>query len=295
MLFCAKFGVSNPFPISQALLCYYVAYLANNGLAYQTIKTYLAAIRHVQIAQGLPEPKQYASMPKLKVVEKGVRKIRALDKPSRPRLPITPAILRQIRALWSPKSRDFTHIMLWAVACTCFFGFFRLGELLVPTGHGFDIQLHLAVSDLAVDNPTDPRILQIHLKRSKTDQFHTGTNVFIGRTGDELCPVAALMAYLAVRGMKQGPLFLTRDEQPLRRECVIDNIRQALQTLGLESSHYAGHSFRIGAATTAAERGFPDSTIKVLGRWKSDAYRTYIRLPRQWLASLSGQLSAATH
>jgi len=82
MLFCAKFGVSNPFPISQALLCYYVAYLANNGLAYQTIKTYLTAIRHIQIAQGLPEPKQYASMPKLKVVEKGVRKIRALDKPS---------------------------------------------------------------------------------------------------------------------------------------------------------------------------------------------------------------------
>jgi len=121
MLFCAKFGVSNPFPISQALLCYYVAYLTNNGLAYQTIKTYLAAIRHVQIVQGLPEPKQYASMPKLKVVEKGVRKIRALDKPSRPHLPITPAILRQIRALWSPKSRDFTHIMLWAVACTGFF------------------------------------------------------------------------------------------------------------------------------------------------------------------------------
>jgi len=78
------------------------------------------------------------------------------------------------------------------------------------------------------------------------------------------------MAYLAVRGMKQGPLFLIIDEHPLRRECIIDNICQALQTLGLESSHYAGHSFRIGAATTAAERGFPDSTIKVLGRWKSD-------------------------
>ena len=119
--FCAKFGVSNPFPISQRLSCYYVAYLADNGLVYQTIKTYLAAIRHIQIAQGLPEPKQYASMPKLKVVEKGVCKIRALDKSFRPRLPIIPAMLHQIRALWSPKSWDFTHIILWAMACTCFF------------------------------------------------------------------------------------------------------------------------------------------------------------------------------
>ena len=121
MSFCAKFGVTNPFLVSQALLCYYVAHLANSGLAYQTIKTYLAAVRHEQIAKGLPEPKQLTSMPKLKVVENGVRKKRALDQPSRPRLPITPAILRQIRALWSPKSEDFTFIMLWAVACTGFF------------------------------------------------------------------------------------------------------------------------------------------------------------------------------
>jgi len=101
MLFCARFGVSYPFPISQALLCYYVGNLANNGIAYQMIKTYLAAICPVQIVQGLPEPKQYASMPKLKVVEKKVCKIRALDKLSRPHLPITPAILPQIRALRS--------------------------------------------------------------------------------------------------------------------------------------------------------------------------------------------------
>ena len=294
MSFCAQFGVSNPFPVSQPLLCYFVVHLANSGLAYQTIKTYLAAIRHEQIAKGLPEPKQLSSMPKLKVVENGVHKKRAVDKPSHPRLPITPAILRQIRALWAPKSQDFNYIMLWAVACTCFFGFFRLGELLVPTGQRFDSQQHLSILDLAVDNPVNPTVLQLYLKRSKTDQFHKGTNVYIGRTGDDLCPVAALMAYLAVRGMKQGPLFQTKDGQPVSREFVVDNVRQALQALGLESTHYAGHSFRIGAATTAAERGIPDSTIKVLGRWKSEAFQTYIRLPQQWLASISQQLSTVT-
>ena len=163
----------------------------------------------------------------------------------------------------------------------------------MPIGQNFDAQLHLSVLDLAVDNPINPTVLQIYLKRSKTDQFHKGTNVCVGHTGDDLCPVAALMVYLAVRGMKQGPLFQRKDGRPLTRECVVHNIRQALQTLGLESSHYAGHSFRIGAATTAAERGIPDSTI-ILGRWKSEAFQTYIRLPSQWLASVSHHSSAAT-
>ena len=104
-VFCAQFGVSNPFPVSQALLCYFVAHLANIGLAYQTIKTYLAAIGHEQIAKGLPEPKQLSSMPKLKVVENGVHKKRPLDKPSHPRLLITPVNLRQIWALWSSMSQ----------------------------------------------------------------------------------------------------------------------------------------------------------------------------------------------
>ena len=60
------------------------------------------------------------------------------------------------------------------------------------------MQQHLTVGDLAVDNPEDPGMLQIHLKRSKTDQFHRGTNVCMDSTRDELCPVAAMMAYLAI-------------------------------------------------------------------------------------------------
>ena len=56
---------------------------------------------------------------------------------------------------------------------------------------------------------------------------------------------------------------------------------------GLQAKDYAGHSFRIGAATTAGARGVPDSTIKILGRWESSAYLLYIRTPRDHLASIS--------
>ena len=43
---------------------------------------------------------------------------------------------------------------------------------------------------------------------------------------------------------------------------------------------YSGHiySFRIGAATSASASGMPDHVIQKLSRWKSDAFKTYVRL-----------------
>jgi len=46
----------------------------------------------------------------------------------------------------------------------------------------------------------------------------------------------------------------------------------------LSTQLFKGHSFRIGAATDAALRGIPEAKIRAAGRWKSDAYKKYIRL-----------------
>ena len=51
------------------------------------------------------------------------------------------------------------------------------------------------------------------------------------------------------------------------------------RTCGLNPTQYKGHSFRIGAATLAAESGLSDAQIRLLGRWKSDSFRKYIRSP----------------
>ena len=60
-------------------------------------------------------------------------------------------------------------------------------------------------------------------------------------------------------------------------------VRDVLGQMGLDQSLYAGHSFRIGAATAAGVEG---STITGLGRWSSTAFLTYIQTPRQKLAAL---------
>jgi hypothetical protein len=50
-------------------------------------------------------------------------------------------------------------------------------------------------------------------------------------------------------------------------------------------------SFRIGAATVAAAVGVEDCMIKVLGRWDSAAYLSYVCIPREQLAAVSGRLA----
>ena len=94
-------------------------------------------------------------------------------------------------------------------------------------------------------------------------------------------------------GNDKGTLFRTKNGVALTNERSMQAVRVALSAAGLNSATYSGHSFRIGAATTAALCGIEDSTIKILGRWASDAYCVYIQMPREHLAGLSTTLSGS--
>ena len=83
---------------------------------------------------------------------------------------------------------------------------------------------------------------------------------------DRLSPVAALLSYIAVRGYGEGPLFIFSDGWFLTRDRFVTKVREAMCLAGLNYEDYSGHSFRIGAVTTAAQKGISDSTIKMLGR-----------------------------
>ena len=95
------------------------------------------------------------------------------------------------------------------------------------------------------------------------------------------------MNYLVWCGTSQGPLFILEDGNFLARHYFVSVVRGALQKAGVDQSKYCGHSFRIGAATTAVARGMEDSIIKTLGRWQSVAYLQYVRIPRNQLAAYS--------
>ena len=81
----------------------------------------------------------------------GIQRVEALSKHSRLRLPITPPILHQLNSLWPRKATSYEAIILWATCCVCFFGFFRLGELIPETPGAYNSDLHMRLADVAAD------------------------------------------------------------------------------------------------------------------------------------------------
>ncbi len=121
-----------------------------------------------------------------------------------------------------------------------------------------------------------------------------GADIVVGVTRTELCPVAAILEFIEVRGSQPGAFFLNTESKPVVKSWFVNQIREVLGTLGVPQHDYAGHSFRIGAATTAAMAGVEDSTIQTLGRWHSSVFLQYVRTPKERLASLSATLAKSS-
>ena len=152
---------------------------------------------------------------------------------------------------------------------------------------------NLSWGDVAVGSALARSMLKVHLKRSKCDQFGKGVDVIVGHTGSPMCPVEAVLEYIRIGQGIPGPFFI-RAKQPVTNSWLVQQVRHVLQSLGLPQEDYARHSFRIGAAISAALAGIEDSTIQALSRWQSAAFLQYIRMPREQLACISARLSAVS-
>ena len=281
--FCTEFTLS-PLPLTEHTLCQFAAVLSES-VSWGTICSYLSALRFYQICAGLPDP-SLASLPRLAYLMKGIH--RSLPDHTRDkRLPITPDLLRKLHMVWSQDTRTFDRVMLWAACCLGFFGFMRAGEFTCPSSQA---AAGLTVSDVGIDSHNNPQVLIVHLRHSKTDQFGAGVHLYLGKTGDILCPVAGVLGYLAIRPPDPGPLFIHQDGRPLSRKYLVSQMREALSQAGVNTARFSGHSFRIGAASTAARAEFSDSFIQTLGRWKSSAFTTYIRTPPEDLIAVATRL-----
>ena len=174
--------------VTESHLSYFVAYLFKEALSAGTVNSYLAAVRHSQIARGLGNP-HINKMVRLEYIVKGIKK--AGNTNVRPRLPITPKTLRAIKGVWQDDSNCSKTVMLWAAECTCFFGFLRSGEVVVPSESEYNPAIHLSFGDICLDNAMDPQFLEVTIKVLKMDPFHQGVQVYLGWTDTDLCLMAA--------------------------------------------------------------------------------------------------------
>ena len=88
--------------------------------------------------------------------------------------------------------------------------------------------------------------------------------MILDRTRYDLCSVFTLLNYLSRSGGKSGAFCQLKDDNPLSKTKYFVETWQGLAAAHLQAKHYAEHSFRTGAATTAAMAGLKHSDIQTL-------------------------------
>ena len=239
-------------------------------MSYKTLKVYLSGIRLAHIERGMADPTKSTS---LHLVCRGIHRQQGDNQ--RTRLPITINLLRVLKEQLRI-STFYTILeqrMLWALFTVAFYGFFRASEL-IPS---------LCWSTITLSSTQ----MSITLVQSKTDPFRRGSTIHLFPTGSSTCPIKAMTAYaMYVDTSSNNPVFKAGRFNPLTQKKLNRTLRNLLQQGGFNHINYSSHSFRIGAATTAAAAGLPPWLIKRLGRWHSDAYLTYLRCPDSVLSSV---------
>ncbi|CAC5392058.1 unnamed protein product [Mytilus coruscus] len=184
----------------------------------------------------------------------------------KPRLPITFQVLGRIcNSLRAGVFSTFTD-------CIC-------GEFTVSKH--FDSTVNLSVTDVEI---LDSYAI-LHLKTSKTDPFRKGVSIQLHKSDHTICPFSVVQKYIANRKGREAscfsdPLFVKDNGSVLDRDFFIRSLRHVLDICGYNSSLYNGHSFRIGASTSAGSVNIQDHLIKTFGRWTSDSYCRYIRISK---------------
>ncbi|XP_030292107.1 uncharacterized protein LOC115592965, partial [Sparus aurata] len=239
-----------------------------------TIHVYLSGINlFAKLLFGSPSPS--ISHPQVAMLIKGLHKAEPQLAPKR--LPLTVDLLaRCILTLRSGYSSPFTDSTLESMFLLAFFGFLRCSEF-TSASATHDPSRHATLSDISFHSHDT---LRFNLKRSKTDQLGISHPIFLFRLNSYLSPYEPILAYLHQRRARHSspldPLFITEDGRVATRFWFHHHLRQILAKSGISPELYSGHSFRIGAATTASRQGITEHTIKVLGRWSSQAYDNYI-------------------
>lgn len=240
----------NFLPVDEELLLLFVAHCTSRlKVSYSTIKLYLCGIRFRCMEQNIRYPDN-SQLNRLKSILNGVKRTQNIS--SRPRYPVTFEILNRL-CVCLRKNYSFQNLLLETMSTVAFFGFLRCGEFTVESIDKFDPNFNLCVSDMNI--LTD--CVHLRLKVSKTDPFRKGATIKIFETGKNICPFSICCKYMKARvkvnsgDSYEQPLFIDTDGLAVTRRKFLSMFKETLQYLGIDSSFYSGHSFRIGAATTA--------------------------------------------
>lgn len=166
-----------------------------------------------------------------------------------------------------------------AASAGCFYGQLRGGEILPRSENPteYDFNSFPAVKDLRPPNENGDR--KLHLPKTKVQQSR-GEEVIYSPQPGRTSPTRAWREHIRVNRLgPDDPLLGYRDDsgelKVLTKTLFLKRCNQVWAEHDIP--RMTGHCFRIGGTTHFLTLGIAPDVVKMLGRWKSDAFLKYWR------------------
>ena len=255
----------NPLPSPPSTVALFISHLVSppHSSAPSTVCSSISAISYIHKLNNQSDPTSTF------LIRKILRGVSKLHSKSDTRLPITFPILNSLIQALPSVCSHYDQILYSAMFLTMFSSFLRLGEV-------SDSPHNITISQVSFS----PSSVDITLTSFKHHSGKPPVTISIPKSpSSQLCPVLALSRYRTVRGAQPGPFFLKQNGQPVLPDDFRTILTRVKSSSNLSSTRITPHSFRIGAATYAAAKGYSSQQIQAMGRWKSSAFQKYIRIP----------------
>ena len=248
-------------PASPVMIAMFISHLKCQGFASSTIVSNVSALAYVHKPYNFPDPTSSFLVNKILV---GLRK---MSPSTDVRCPISYDVLCNLLDSSSHvTSSTYESRLIKAMYALMFFAFLRIGEV--------------------TRSPHNIQYSQISSTKDKvtvmfgTFKHHSGPPVYLDIQGSPSshCPVVILRRYVHLRGCQRGPLFMFPDGSPITPSYFSKLLSYSTTWAGLQQANIKPHCFRIGAATHSALLGYSDTQIQQMGRWKSSAFKKYVRI-----------------
>ena len=202
----------------------------------------------------------------------------------------------------------FEHALAWGAVTLGFFFLLRVGNITGVDERALeDGDLTLCDSAGTPMDWSDPGVsieegdeLVLIQRDSKTDRDKVGKALTQGRSGTDVCPVAAFIALIRARqqvGIQYEPQgkFLRRRGKPavFSRLEVAALLQRTAVFMGEQPEDYGTHSLRKGGASALYAANVPLANIRQTGGWKSDSIFTYLWQSREVGRSLAAKMVSA--
>ena len=248
-------------PATPETVIEYISSLASAGAKVATVELKLAAIAWAHRANEHPDPTTVESV---RATMAGIRRELGTAPTKK-----AAATLTELQLMLDTLDLDtLKGIRDRALLLVGYAGAFRRSELVA-----------LDVDDLSIGADG----LVVTVRRSKTDQVGAGQYKHFLRF-DELCPVAALEAWLDAAAIASGPVFRPVDrwgnlgDSRLTSQSVAHIVKASARAAGLDWRRYSGHSLRSGFVTTALNNEAAETDVMAQTQHTSaDTMRGYWR------------------